>query len=535
MTASRLGLAILTAVAVVLALVVALEPPRVAVSTARPLVPGLEADAVVRLVVRGPDSAVELARGDGGWAVIAPAPGPADGPAVADLLSALAVARWDRVVRDPDSAATGLASPRRSLEVTTATRTTRIAVGAAVTATGQVWVRVDDGPPLLVPGWVATAVDRDLGALRQQRLAPVAPAEVTAVELHGPGLDLVLSGAPLAIRGEGWTARAAPERVSALLAAITGLAAVAFPPADAVPGPDGLAVRVLGGAAPVELVERGTCEGGRVRVDGSAGAACVEAAAWQAIRDAASGAGSAAWIDPRPAAGAVSVALARTGVTLRRQGGVFTVEAAGETAPADPDAGSRLLAALAAPGRVVAAPAGGDVVATAVDAAGATTVLHAAGPSRLRRDREPFALVVDAAVLAALAADAGALRSRQLVSAEATALVRLVVTRGGRSATLERGAVIGEWTGAGALPAAAIDAAAAALADLRAARRGAGTGGLDLRVEATFEAAPVAGARPATHSVELATGDCRARVDGAAVVLEPAACSALRALAPLVR
>jgi hypothetical protein len=548
-TASRLGLAVLTAIAVALALVVALAPAPTAMATTRPLIPGLTVDAVDRLALRRAGGAVELARHDGAWVVTAPAPGPADGAAVADLVSALAVARWDRIVRDPDSAATGLAAPRLTVEVGAAGRTTRLEVGAALAATGQVWVRVDGGPPLLTPSWLATALDRDLGALRQQRLAPVAAAAVTGVEIHGPGLDLVLAGEPLAVRGDGWTARAAPDRTRALLAAITGLVAVDYPldaaasgPVDAAaPGPvdaAGLSVRLLGGGAPVELVERGACASGRVRVDGSAGPACVEAAAWRAVADAAAGAGTAAWIDPRPVAAPAQLTLLRTGVALRRQGGTVTVVADGREAPADPDAAARVLAALAAPGRVVASSAGaGTPVATVEEAGGATVTLSATGPATLCRDREPFALVVDAAAIAALATDARALRSRQLISDEPTALARLAISRGGRTRSVERGAVVGEWTPSGAIAAAALDAAAAALADLRALHfaTAAEVGATDLRLEASFDPAPVAGAVAAHHVVELGGGrgaGCAARVDGEPVVLEPAACRALRALAP---
>jgi hypothetical protein len=534
-TASRLGLAVLTAIAVALALVVALAPAPTAMATRRALIAGLAADGVERLAVRRAGGAVELARQGGAWVVTAPSPGPADGAAVADLLSALAVARWDRIVRAPDIATTGLATPRVTVEVGVGARTARLEVGAAVAATAQVWVRVDGGPAMLAPSWLATALDRDLASLRQQRLAPVAPVAVTGVEIHGPGLDLVLAGDPLAVRGDGWTARAAPERTRALLAAITGLVAADFPAADAAAGPDGVSVRVLGAGAIVELVERGACPGGRIRVDGSAGPACVEAAAWRAIADAAGGGATAAWIDPRPVAAPAELTLLRTGVALERRGGAFTVVAGDRESPADADAAARLLAALAAPGRVVAAPVtGGTRVATARDGAGTIVTLHAIGAATLRRDREPFALVVDAAAMAALATDARALRSRQLVSEEATALSRLVITRGGRTTTVERGAVVGEWTGAGAIPGPTIDAAAATLADLRAERFTAAAGAADLRLEATFEAAPVVGAAPGRHVVELvgagAGSGCAARVDGEPVVLEPAACRALRAL-----
>jgi len=540
-TASRLGLAVLTAVAALLALVVVLGAPPAGVVRSRQLVPGMEVERVKRVVIERAGEVITLEKGPTGWSVSNPEAGPADDAAVADLIGALAVAQWERAL--PAAQAKGLQPPRVVVTVDGA----RIAFGDAVAGADQVWARVGDGDALLVPSWVRTAVDRPALALRQTRLVPIAPEQVNGVEIHGRGADLVLAGAPLELRGAGTSVRVNPTRAATLLDALVGLRAIGVAGAVA-QAPDGMSVRVLGGAAPVELIERGTCDGGAVRLEGSAGAVCVDAAAWAAIAAPAAEATKepARWVDPRPLdpAAVAEIAWRRTGTTLRVKGGGFAVAGPDPLErPADDDAVRAALAKLAAPAPKVVpyAGAGAPVLDLRRRDGGADTIDLVRTPDGpgLRRNREPFALV-GAPGLDALDLAAGDLRDRGLIGEEPSGLARLEIARGARTRILERGAVVGEWrSSAGPVDAAAVDAVAAALAGLRADRflRDPALGAVRARLAATFDAPPVAGAAPGHHDVEIGAalpgGGCAARVDGAVVALTANACQVLLAVAQI--
>jgi hypothetical protein len=308
---------------------------------------------------------------------------------------------------------------------------------------------------------------------------------------------------------------------------------------------------VLGGAAADEVTERGPCPGhaGQVRVDGTAGAVCVDAAALDRVVEAAraAAAGPAA-IDPSPLDHRRLARLSwpLTGAVVEVAGGGFTLSAPAATAgPAGDDAVRAAVAALTEPGRVVAMPrrahlpraaAGPALIARYADGGeDRLTVVFVPGVGvALRRGDEPFAIAVAPAALAAVGLGPDDLRDRALVVEEPTGLTELVATAGGKTARAGRGAVLGEWQGD--LDPARVSAAAATIADLRAARFvTGGVGPVRVTLEATFAAPPVAGGAPSHYTITIGAarpGGCAATVDGTAVVLDAARCRTLLALRP---
>jgi hypothetical protein len=153
----------------------------------------------------------------------------------------------------------------------------------------------------------------------------------------------------------------------------------------------------------------------------------------------------------------------------------------------------------------------------------------------VRRDHEPFALVLSALAVDALALGEADLRDRALIDDEPSGLAALTVDAGGRHVAIARGAAVGEWQAPAGIAPAAITAAAEILAQLRAERflPAGALGPVRARLEARFDAPPVAGAPASTHVVEIGAvrGDaCAARVDGAVVALPAGDCAGLLAL-----
>jgi hypothetical protein len=399
-----------------------------------------------------------------------------------------------------------------------------------------------------VPSWLETAAARVAAAVRSARLVRIRPDQITGLELHGRGVDLVLAGN--IARLPGGSARVAPTALATLDAALGALHAASFP--AHVPGaaaPDALVIRVLGGTAPDELEASGPCPGqiGQTLVGGTAGPVCVADAQLTAVVDAARSIATGAAIDPSPlrAQPITTLALA-SGTIITAKGGGFTVQASASApvGPADDDAVHEVIAALTAPGALepavtVSAPSHGATPIHASYADGTVDTLSIVdtptGPV-LWRDSEPVVLRVAAAAIAAARTTADELRDRGLVSEEPTALAAIDVTAGARHGHAARGATTSDWTGD--LDGVAVLTAADVIAHLRAARflRGADDlGPLRVAITATFAAPPIAGGKPTVHTIELHAerpDGCAARVDGRAVVLDLARCSALAALAP---
>ena len=232
----------LTAVTVALAAAVGISGDRGG-GPGRPLlVPGLRFDDVVGLELQvGDRPPVIIALDEGNPRITAPVAAAADENAVRDLISAVAAARLDRTAR----AAPGLEHPAAILRLRRrAGATTEVQVGATALASGQTWLAIDQRAGL-VPSWVAEAIVRDPDSLRRRRPFPAATA-ITAVELHGPGLDLVLAGSPVRRLDAGVKVPLDPARRDHFLERLAALAVV-------------LPVAVDGPAAPAITIRVPTC------------------------------------------------------------------------------------------------------------------------------------------------------------------------------------------------------------------------------------------------------------------------------------
>jgi hypothetical protein len=540
--ASARGLVALSVIAAVLAVIVALDRGGSPGAPDRRLVTALD-PARTDTIELGGAAPVTLAKDHDAWRVVAPAPGPADGAAVADLLGALAAARWEREVDDAPAW-----TDTRTITLGGGGARTTVHLGPELAGAQQIWARVDGGPARLVPSWLATAAARDADAVREARLVRVRPDQITGLELHGRGVDLVVEGN--VARLPAGSARIAPAAKAALDAALVALHASSFPTDKTqLPPrrPDALTIRVLGGTTPDEVDAAWACPGraGETLVAGTAGPVCVPDAQLDAVVAAARAIATGAGIDPSPLRAApITKLVLASGAILAAKGGGFTVQASpmAPAIPADDDAVHELLAALTAPGTIEPTPPGAPVPAAPApiraDYADGTTdalrvVTTPAGPALSRDDG--FVLRVAPAALAAARATADELRDRGLISEEPTALTALDVTAGTRHGHAARGATTSDWTGD--LDGVAVLAAADVIAHLRAARfvPDAEVGAVRLAITATFAAPPIAGAKPVVHAIEIGaerTEGCAGRVDGHAVVLDLARCAALAALAP---
>ncbi len=551
----------LTAVTALLAAAVGITGERRA-RTARPLlVAGLRFDDL-RGVELARDAAATTVALDGGPArIVAPAAAAADERAVRDLISAIATARFDRVAGAGAGAwrRAGLDAPVAVVRLQRrAGADVELRVGATLPASGQTWLAVDRRVGL-APSWVADAIVRDPDSLRQRRPFPGAAA-ITAVELHAPGVDLVLAGAPLTRRDAGTRVALDPARRDALIervAALTVPVAVAADPDAADDPAAALTVRVQGGATAVTLRAAGPCPGhsGLRLVATDAGAGCVDAAALDDLIARAAELATAAAIAAAPVERfdrATVAALDLGGappLRLEPDGAGWRLARADRTWPVDATLIRDAVAALTSPATVSSAPTttstatvrwqlrrpSGDVETWTVDLG------PPRGPARvtLRREQEPVTLTLDPAASAAVRAIGPGLRDRALVTIDPVALAAVEVT-GVAPATLTRGALIDEWhvtAPAGAAVAPGFADVRARLATLRAAAwsDAADLGPVRRTLRLTLDPGPGAAA-PRTVVLALgaagATG-CAARVDDGDVArLALADCAAL--LAPLV-
>jgi hypothetical protein len=536
-TASRLGLAILTAIALGLGLVVALDRSPAAAPRSNRLLPGLDVDRIVRVEIARADGAITLIRGDAGWSVGAPFAGPADPSAVADLLGALELASAERWL-DGD-----LGPPR--VEVTAIDDRGdrwRLAIGGDGPA-GLVRAAGPTARAALVEAWVARALDRGADDLRRRAVIAVSPP--TGIELHAGGVELVASGVPLRAHLPSGTVRLAPDRAGALVDALAALRFVRFP---GVPGTSGGpmipeaqgTLRVLGGAEPVEVEERGECPGaaGERWLGGSAGEGCVSGEAWRAVIEAgraiAERPGEAVDASPVPAGKVGRIELV-DGAVVEARGGGWTLTVDGVEREADDGAVAALIAALRQPGTVK--PGGkvsGETVAV-VRTDGARVEMTVAG-TVLQREGEPYVIEIGADTARMLARGWRAVADRLVLAEEATQLRRIAV---GKTA-VTMGDTFEEWSSEqGEADLEAIVAVRELIAALEADELLA-PGEMvdaDTTIELGFDAPPAVGATAFTRTIAIARpgrdGRCRARVDGVAALLPAEACAVLRA--PLVK
>lgn len=536
----------LTALAVGLAALVGITDDRPR-TLARPLVaPGLRPDDLASLslsIAGGPPLVVELTA-ERAPRITAPAPGLADEVAVRDLVSAIATARLDRLGDRAAWRRAGLDAPRAVVRLRErGGRARELRVGAAVVATGQTWLGVD-GRAGLAPSWVAEALVRDPDSLRRTRPFPVGVAPA-ALELHGPDVELVLAGAPLARLAAGARVALDPARRARLLAAVEGLRVRS---AGGTPdGPAVVTVRSPVGADAAELTIHGACPGrpGLRAADGTLGPGCVDGAAVDELL----AAGRGLLGDDAVAAAPLErfertavAALELTGppaVRLEPDGAGWRLVVDGAAAPADS-------AALAALARALTAPATRRP-ATAADRGEAWRLLRPGGDDEawevrrgpgevtVHRAGEPVTLVLSPDAAAAVRAVGPGLRDRTLATIDPVTVAAITAT-GVAPARLARGALLDEWlvqAPARATPAPAIAALVQRLAGLRAEAWLPALGGPPRRTLALTVEEP--GAPPRITSIEVGPrrpDGCAARlVGGQPALLSPADCAVL--LAPL--
>lgn len=485
--------------------------------------------------------------------VVSPVPGPADEAAVLDLISAVATARADRSVRiDSVPATAGLDAPRLQVRIDRMKNASiEIAVGAAVPASGQVWLRVGDRG-MLVSAWVAAALDRDLASLRRRQVFP--PVQINGIEIHGRGVDLVLAGIPLYRLDEGTRVRVAGGAVGRLEAHLAAVIVDILRDGDT--SMTDLTVRVLGGSEPYELSVHGPCPGvpEHVLVGGSAGVGCVRATIIDGVVDAAAHLSTPAAMERSLAVhGDLDIESIRAGagadaVVLARRGAGWVLTLGDERVDADDDAVEAFFDALRKDGTPGPLPVGAPVATWNVafrSGAGETWRWYERGgkaPLLVRRDDEPNSIIVPAETAAALRRLGPPLRNRTLLVVDA-AMVNGLRATGLHPATLARGQLVGDWVveaprGATATP------AAQALVELLAGLRATAwlepreLGAVRRTLTFTIDAPPIPGGQPGAHTIAVGVARagqaCAARVDAhRPVELPAAACAALTA--PLVR
>ncbi len=488
MSGSPRALLILTVLAVLLGVAVALDRPPAAVVRSTRLLDGFDPDDVTRLELPG----AVLERDGDHWRVNGQ---PADDAAVADVLGALELVSAERWLDD--------GAVDRAI-VIGGVRRYELALGAA-TPTGQVIARRGtDRRVALIAGWVARALDQDVASLR--RRVVVTTPRPTGVELHAGGLELVTSGDPMSAHLGVGKVRIAPALAGALADALAALRLGAFPTEP--PPPRVGTLRVLGGTAIAELDDLGPCPGDPSRrwIGGTAGTGCVDGwedvlAAARAILD-----DAVAAVDPSPITTARIERLVLGDATVDAAGGGWLLTIGGVEQPVDDLAVDTLAAALARPGKVVPYAGASTPTLTVTHVGGASetlAVVDSVAGRALRRDDEPFAIVVAPELLAALSSS---LVDRTLVAEDWTKLSRMMID----NVDSIRGASLDDWSAAQPVVVAIRDL----LIDLRADQL------VDEPVTdpvrtilVHYDAAPTADGEPVDHELKISK-DCRVTVDG---------------------
>lgn len=492
---------------------------------------------------------VVLARRDGQWQVVAPAPGPAEARRVDELLASLAGARWHR--RGAASLA-GAPGARLSLDGEV------LELGAALGE--QQWVRWR-GQAWLVDRWVTRLLEsperlRDLALFPDAARAPV-------LELHGDAWgELVVQGAAeISPRRR----RLDPVRLRALRAQ---LAALEVEPArrPAALGQERWSVRLAGGPrGDTSLLVGGPCPGAppaTAALSSRLGEVCLADEALGALAGAISSAAASDAVERRPLASTarevVRLRVAAPGekprLALVRDGGRWRAELVDGEPPraevaVDAQAVARALEELAEPWQpaaLVVAPALVELVAGHADG---TEVVLTWGQSRggawVRRGQEPLALARSSSGSAGamdlrLPGWLETLLDRTLWRVEPRAVQALVLD----GVRVHRGSVLGEWIDArgAALPNASAQVIEALLEELAAPRalRAAPPVPAQNLVELELEDPPAraAASAPLVHRLTVSRQGQRClgqHPAGAGLELPPNVCTRVRAAALALR
>lgn len=541
MIATRRGLLVLLAVAVLLAMFVIGDARRSTGVVDRTLAQGLDVDTITALRWTRPGApTVHLGREGERWSWLEPVAAPADQGAVANILATLRAARWHR--RAP--AAT--AGPVRStLTVSTPTPTSggkppeyadhprrTFGLGRVLEGSEQAWL-VDGEHALLVDAWVARALDPDPLSLMIRRPFETA-AQAPAITIRTASARVRLEGTPR------WRSEPTPllvraELVTALEQALAALEIVVLPEA---PRPAPADADVLTIELPsVRATLGGECGNPEVvLLTSSSGTGCVRREAAAAVRAAFAGltGPDTQIIDLRPAP------LDAATITLRDATVLDVARLRVGGGPGDPAADParvvELLAVLAAPAPSVPfdPKARPNATITITDRTGSSIRLELLAGGVVHRAGEPLALALTPANAALLARTAKDLRVRTLWLEDPLAISSITVD----TMVFRRGSVIGEWlAGPVAAPTAPVavtasraqvlDALAGQLAHPQAVAFDPPAFATSHRV--VLDIAPPGGA-PVQHVLELGGKQklgCPARADGSSVVLPAAVCDAI--------
>jgi hypothetical protein len=505
------GLAIAGAVAIVLAIAVIALRPRQAGVVERSLVPGFDVARVTRLEIRRTDEpGVSLERVDPIWRANFGTPDPTT---VDALVSALRGARWHRRVpattvgRGEAGAARAARSSGHELRIIERDGIAELELGPELPGADQSWI-IRGSDALLVDSWVVKALfPTRLDLTVRHPFADAAQADSIT-----DGTVELVDGAHLTKPVSVWVD---PARTGELTTRLATLEVVGY--VDPHPGPRGRHVATSAFASHVDATEIGTCQTDRVLLEISTGDGCVRRDDWQRVLaafDALAKLPPAELADRRVAP-----------VTPQKldfgDGTVIDLARPGDL---DADRLAALVDALASTAEVVDKLPAGEPRRTLMVDGGRDTVKLAIHATAIVRDDERFALVPLPAAMTRLLAPPSALRDPVLWREEVTTLSSIDVD----GVVYKRGVVLGEWSGA-ADPA-LVDALASTLATVRAP-----AGRPPARVVHTIRVTftPPAG-EPSSHVLALgapAAGGCPAMVDGAAVTLDLALCTAGTAVA----
>ena len=507
--ASRRGLAVLLAVALVLGGLVVRELRRARPAAEdRALVPGLDPAAVTAMTWdRAPPVTVS---GQGvkwtwksGELVAHASP-----RAVNDVLAALRGGRWQRT---GEIAAAG--KLRAQLSLTTGAGTHVIGIGEAMPGTEQTWIVVGERA-LLVDSWVARALDPEPLALRETRPV-VDAAQAAEIEVASGAGVYRIAGVPRVRIDDTPPLLVRAELVAELERSLEAIEIVRLSraPADDVP-----VMRV----ARLRLAKACPDEPALAWVGSEVGDGCVARATYDAIAAAAQAlAGPAeAVAEPRLVPGEIEQVNLAGGHVLKVAG---TPEIDGKHA--DSGAVAELLAVFAAPAEIVAVPAGAAVRATmqATVHGGRTITFELLADDLVRRQGEPVGLRLPAFVK--LARPATAYADRSVWNEEPTLITSIKID----DIVYTRGAVIGEWTRApaGAFDPKRVEIVVAAVA---APRRFPDVESINYTHRVSFTVTPPVG-QPITHELGVGRFRCIATGGAATMLLGSATCDALDALA----
>jgi hypothetical protein len=480
--ASRLGLIVLTIIAIGLGGVLAAGSPTTpAVVDVRPWT----SITVDRLRwERRQSPPVEIVRDGDGWKMVSPAAGPVDAAVAGDVVGTLQAARWQR--RDN---ATRVPPNSERLAIVAGER--RLRIGPDVG--GGAWI-ADGDVAYLVESWVIQALDRSALDLRAAAPLAVPATRITGVEIHAPGVDLVAADRPLALATPAGKLVIATSITDELFAALAAIRVVAIGPA---PAARTGSIRLVGSSVPGEIELRGPCPhlAGATAVTGTAGDACVDTAALDRALDIGGriAGDPLAAAEPRPVTSQITAIQITADLRLQWNGATpVLVRADGATFAADDDRAATLRDRFTTPTSIVPNAGAKAIHAIHIDTAEGGIDFEITADNRLVR----AGYAVTHRIVGDLAPSFHDLRSLALWQSDAALIESITITDGKTSRTL-----LPSDAAYGALAAPRVERW---LPDQKLATR--------RTITIRFAPPPVTNAEPEIHQIDLAA-DCRAIID----------------------